>query len=242
MQNPPSRARPAPAPLAWPARDHEIVNEIVVAIRLGAGYIKRVGGNHATAPQRKVTVMEPITYGQHVIDILSLPPKSVEALIKRGLTHYLGNEQAAKVSGWIADQIPDSDTMSKEQRKAAIKAFRESNINDVMAKTNAVVAAAVAALTEGTIGVRAVAGPKADPVEKVMRELAIAHIAANLAKHGLKMPTGNKTVTIGEHQLTRDELVARQFARDEAGYRTKAEAEIRRRAKAVEKAEGLDAL
>ena len=186
--------------------------------------------------------MEPITYGPHVINPDTLPPKSVEALIKRGLTHYLGNEQAAKVSGWITDQIPDSDTMSKEQRKAAIKAFRESNTNDVTAKTNAVVAAAVAALTEGTIGVRAVAGPKADPVEKVMRELAIAKIAENLAKAGLKVPSGSKTVTIGDAAYTRDELVSRQFARDEAGYRAKAEAEIRRRAKAVEKAEGLDAL
>jgi len=177
--------------------------------------------------------MEPITYGPHTINIDTLPPKSIEALVRRGLTHYLGNEQAAKVSGW-------KDRTLAERQKTDPNAVLT---DDEVAKVKAdYVSAAVAALTEGTIGVRAVSGPKADPVEKVMRELAIAKIAENLAKAGLKVPSGSKTVTIGDAAYTRDELVARQFARDEAGYRAKAEAEIRRRAKAVEKAEGLDAL
>jgi len=156
--------------------------------------------------------MTTFTYGDLQIDSDKFHPNAVQALLRRGLSHLLGNEQAAKVGPESAWGKANANA-TKEQVAAAKLAMQQS---------------AIATLYDGTIGVRASSGPKVDPIMSEMRKLAKAEIVAILATQktpeGKKVafPTGDKTVTVGADTLTGEQLIGRRLAKH--GERIKAEA------------------
>lgn len=157
-----------------------------------------------------------IKYNDHVIDTDALPAASVAAMLKRGLTHYLGNEQAAKVTNF---------------KKSFAKANgREPGEDEIDAKRDELIEAAVAALAAGTVGI-GVRGPRIDPVEKIMEAKAEAEVVAILKSHKLatKKPEDEDVFTLGGVEYTFADLVERRVAKEGDRLRADAEAEVARR-------------
>ena len=157
--------------------------------------------------------MTTFTYGELSIDSDKFHPNAVQALLRRGLSHLLGNEQAAKVGPESAWGKANANA-TKEQVAAAKLAMQQS---------------AIATLYDGTIGVRASSGPKADPLTSEMRKLAkieiVAILGANKDTEGkaVKFPTGDKTVILPDGtSATGEQLIGRRLAKH--GERIKAEA------------------
>ena len=155
--------------------------------------------------------MTTIAYGSHSIHIESLPAASLEALLRRGISHYLGNEQAAKITNRKADyqakhgESPELDLVAEWKEE--------------------IQSAAVAKLLAGTIGQHAARAPSVDPVEKEATKIATAEVKMILTKNGIKVPKKGEPVTFKNgSQSTLDELVARRLANPVEGARIIAEA------------------
>lgn len=170
-----------------------------------------------------------ITYGDHVIDVANLPTKSIAALLRRGVSHFLGNEQASKVAAKFDDAKVGTGE-GEYATEAALKAAKDS------AKTD-YVAAAIKALYDGTIGDSS-RGPRGSTIDTVIRGLAEKEVRKILADNKLTMPTGDKVVKFpsGE-ELNRNDLITRRIAKHGDRLRKEAEAEMRKLDK-VAKAEG----
>lgn len=136
------------------------------------------------------------------VDIKSLPEASVLAMVRRGLSHYAGNELASKVAGFKErTEKEQQGTPATEEQVATYKATAAATM--------------LAALTSGTIGVRAGGGGAtrvADPVEREARRIAVAEVEGILKAKGLKMPTGDKTITFANGTFTREDLISRRLA------------------------------
>lgn len=163
-----------------------------------------------------------ITYGDHTLDFSKLPPKSLEAMLKRGVAHYLGNEVASKVSGRKAKAAADGTPLADDE-VAAIKAEY--------------VAAALQALNEGTVGV-STRGPAADPIDSEMEKIARAEINTVLKANGAKFQGKgeDRKVTFADGQsFTMPQLIERRLGSPDHGDRIRKEAEkaIKARAKAL---------
>lgn len=174
------------------------------------------------APERPNTMeLQPITYGTHTIDPAALPTKSVQALIARGIAHYLGNEQASKVASAF-DGVEGVTDEQKSAKKAELQAL------------------AVKALVDGTIGTRAV-GPRGSTVDTVMRALAKAEVIGILKHNKLSFPTGDKKVKFPDGtELSGADLIDRRIAKH--GERLRKEAEVKMKAderKAAKEGEDL---
>lgn len=178
-----------------------------------------------------------VTYGDHTINTDNLPEKSIQALLSRGLAHFLGNEQAAKVSGWANGIKEKSGAAPSDDEVASAKA--------------GYVAAALAALAAGTIGA-GTRGPRGTATETVMRQIAEKEVRSILAQNHMALPSGDKTVKFEDGtELTRADLLSRRLAKHGDRIRKEAEAEIkaaeRKAAKATAEAKqaggvGVDAL
>ena len=168
-----------------------------------------------------------LTYGEVSIDFSTLPAKSQEALAKRGLTHFLGNEQAAKVSGWKAKFADENDGA-------------EPGADEVQAKKAEYVANAVKALLAGEVGT-ATRGPAADPIESEMDRIAKREINAVLKANGAKFSGkgDERVVTFANgEKFTMDQLVERRLANADHAARIRKEAEKAIKA-AAKQAEGV---
>lgn len=109
-----------------------------------------------------------IEYGNLSFDFAALPEKSVRAMLSRGVTHFLGSEQASKVgpnSAWATKFEKENGRKPTEDEREAQKA---ANLD-----------AAAKALIEGTIG--SARGPKADPVEAAIEAMAEREVWDTLA-------------------------------------------------------------
>ena len=167
--------------------------------------------------------MTTFTYGATSIDTEKLPAKSLEALIRRGIAHFLGNEQASKVASHFKDQEGVTD-----EAKEAYK--------------NECVAKAVAALHDGTIG-NILRGPKGTSIEAVMRGLAEKEVRAILKTAGLTMPSGDKVVEFASgEKLTKGDLIGRRLAKHGDRLKKEAETEMKRAEREAVKAGGVEAL
>lgn len=168
-------------------------------------------------------------YGNFAFDTASLPEKSLEALISRGVTHYLGNEQASKVSAFAKKHLEEHGAPLADDEKAA--------------KQAELVQAAYEALLAGTIGNR-VGGPKLDPITRATRDIAGEEISAMLKKAGQKIPKGKETISVKGQDLTFAELVDRRIASEAHGERIAkaAKQRVAAAAKAVEANEDLEDL
>ena len=128
--------------------------------------------------------MSIVTYGTHEIDTDKLPAESIAALVRRGISHYLGNEQAAKVTAWVESHIKaNSGANPTDEAKAAAKA-------DFIAK-------ALSVMLAGEMGTR-VSGPRIEPIEAARNSIAKAEVLAILRSAGIKPPKGEEAVKFGD--------------------------------------------
>lgn len=170
-----------------------------------------------------------LTYGDVTVDFSTLPAKSQEALAKRGLTHFLGNEQAAKVSGWKAKFAEDNNGA-------------EPGADEVTSKKAEYITNALAALMNGTVGT-ATRGPAADPIDAEIERITKREINAVLKANGAKFSGkgDERVVTFANgEKFTMDQLVERRLANADHAARIRKEAEKAIRA-AAKQAEGVKA-
>lgn len=185
-----------------------------------------------------------LEYGDKIaVDTATLPAVSNEALIKKGWSHYMGNEQASKVTAWKAKL--EAGTPAEGDKPAV--AGRTPTADEIEAKKAEFQATALKALQEGTVGVSVARGPAVSPEETVMRQLARAEVTAILKDAGLKVPAGDKVVKFGDGQeFTMAALIARRLEPEADGRayahggRLKAEAakELKRREREAAKVKG----
>jgi hypothetical protein len=159
-----------------------------------------------------------ITYGEHSIDFSKLPEASVRAMLQRGVTHFLGSEQASKVSTKFKDADEATNT---DEARASFKAE--------------CVAKALAALNEGTVGV-STRGSAADPLEAEIERITKREVVAVLKGQGLKFPKDGESVKFGNGTVrTGDEMLTNYSAKHGDRIRKEAEAALKEKARAAKK-------
>lgn len=118
-----------------------------------------------------MTLPETLTYGDTTVTVADLPDTSIAALLSRGLTHYLGNEQASKVTSW--KKTEEGQTATEAEIEAKAESYRT---------------AAMDALLNGTVGSRS-GGPKLKGIDRLVRIVAEEMLRAYAAKRNMKVPT-----------------------------------------------------
>lgn len=164
-------------------------------------------------------------YGDLTVDAAKLAPAGVDALIRRGISHLLGNEVSAKVNkdgSWFKGFV--------EAEK------REPTAEEIASKQVEFRKAAIESLYDGTIGTRS-GGPRVDPVQAEMNVIAKREIADILRAKGIKkFPTGENTVTLGEAAYTGAVLIERRLAKFGDRIRKEASKIVGERARKAEAA------
>lgn len=188
--------------------------------------------------KKEIIMLPTIKYGDHSVDTSKLPEVSVKALLSRGLSHFLGNEQASKVTAKIVTALALSDETSAEAAKAAVKAFRISNEADCSAWTTEAQTNALKALADGTVGVRAAGtGPKLSPIETVIRRLAKGEVIDTLKANNIAVPKGEDKVSFADGKsMSMDELVERRIAKHGDRLKKAAAKELADKARKLEQA------
>lgn len=162
--------------------------------------------------------MTTISYDDYTFDTETLPEASVAALLNRGLTHFLGNEQAAKVTAKIRAHLRNGKGKDFEVTRDMVRTFRENpgNESQVSQWMKDAQASAVDALNAGTVG-EISRGAKLSTIDKVMRDVARDAIKTACAAKGKPMPKGENLAEMIE------DLVTGPY---EQAIRTKAEARL----------------
>ena len=165
-----------------------------------------------------------VKYGDFEVDLATLPQISVLAMFRRGLAHYLGNEQASKLTAWAESHEKEHGSKPADEARDAAKASFQ--------------AAAMKALVDGSVGAN-VRGPRGSALETIMRGIAEKRVREILKQAGLSMPSGDKAVKFPNGtELTRADLIDRQLARNGDAIRVEAERELKARERAAAKAVG----
>src|SRR5882724_11576693 len=144
-----------------------------------------------------------ITYGTFNIEVESLPAKSLEAMIQRGVSHYMGNEVAAKVAAWTNKLAEEKDGTPGH----------EASDDEKTAKKEEIQADFYNRLLTGDIGT-AIRGPQVTPFDKAAQAEARARVSARLKANGLKVPKGDETIKLGDGAFTIQALIDRCIARE----------------------------
>lgn len=147
-----------------------------------------------TAPAA-VKAHDVVTIAGKDISVFDLPKVSQIAMLRRGLTHYRGSEQASKVTNWKDDQA----TVPTDEAIAAKKAEY--------------LASADKALLDGTVGVRVSTGVSRDPLANECRKLAKAQVTKILQDDGVTLPKGEAKVKLTNGEFTFAELIDRRLAK-----------------------------
>lgn len=164
-----------------------------------------------------------VTYGDQTLDFTKLPPKSLEAMLKRGVSHFLGNEVASKVSTRKKKAEADGAPLGEDEAVALRGEF---------------LTAALAALHEGTVGT-ATRGPAADPVDAEADRIAWGEIQTILKSNGSKSEgKGEDRVWkfANGQSFTKDELIERRLTNPDHKDRIFKDAEKAIKAKAKKQA------
>ena len=172
-----------------------------------------------------MTELTELKWGDYTIATADIPPANLSVLAQYGFSHFMGNQQASKLAGWLKTE--DGATASEDDKAAKAKEFRD---------------AAFARITEGELGVRAStggAGASRNPFEALCKRIAVERLTAKLKKLGHKLPTGDKVLSIGGKDMSRDDLIAAEMRHGQSAI----EAEAHRRQAEAATAEGdLDEL
>jgi hypothetical protein len=149
--------------------------------------------------------MDKIKYGTFEIDFDALPDASKLALVSRGVTHFLGNEQNSKGHSFAVAQVKGDG--KEEPSKDAVKEWKTANAEALVAKVNELTATAYAALLDGTVGARSAGGPRLTPIDTLVRQKAKVEVSAKLASIGAKFPKKDETITFGDGTRTGDQMI-----------------------------------
>lgn len=183
-----------------------------------------------------------LQYGDITRDPAKLPEASLAALLARGFAHFLGNEQASKVVSRIRSEIAGENGKATDVSKEQVQAFRAENPDKVNAWANEIVAEALKSLDDGSIGTRAAAGPRVDPITGAMNSLARAEVVTILKANGLKTPKGEETIAFGDATRTMAQMIERRLASHGERLRKEAERQVadaaRRKAKTEAEVKG----
>jgi len=152
--------------------------------------------NGATAP----TVITAVANGlPRSVDVAALPQTSLLMLCRKGLAHFLGNEQSSKVTAF--KEPKDGASPPSE---AEIKAFHEAKIEE-----------AIAALAAGTVGEGRASGPRLDPIEKEMRNIAEREVLGIIKANNIPFKKGVATFGDGQEKSLATMVKARLEAHGE---------------------------
>lgn len=166
-----------------------------------------------------------VTYGEATFDFAALPHTTLMAMLRRGVSHYLGNEyNSATLAKEVAALTSHDDAevqkanrtkweaMTTPERKAVLAKFRAENADQVRAIYDAEMAERVKDMQDGNVGV-SVRGPSVDPLSAIMNRLAKAEVV-DILKH-LKVAVPKKSedkVSFADGQaFTMAELVSRRL-------------------------------
>ena len=114
-----------------------------------------------------------LKYAEITRDAGAFPETTINALLARGFAHVLGNEVSSKVVARIRKEVKGEG--KDVPTGAQVKAFREANAELVESWTVEAENAALAAMDEGPLGVRAPAAeraPRVDPLTREARKIA----------------------------------------------------------------------
>lgn len=162
-----------------------------------------------------------LNYGDHTVDITTLPGVSLHRLASYGLSHLLGNQAASKVVAW-ADKAENKDATDEA------KAAKKTEFQAIMLK----------ALADGTIGQHASRGPATDPTEAEAERLAKAEVIATLKSNNIKVPKKDEVVEFANgNKFNMDQLVERRMEAHGERLKTEAAASLKAKAKAKAKAD-----
>jgi hypothetical protein len=181
--------------------------------------------------------MDKIKYGNFEIDFDALPEISRLALVSRGVTHFLGNEQNSKAHSWAAAQVKGDSTV--EPSRDEVKEWKAANEAAMVAKIAELAGEAVKSLIEGTVGART-SGPRLTPIDTLIRQKAKVEVMAVLAGVGAKFPKKDETIAFGDGTRTGDQMIDNWLANaDNLARLTKvAEKELKEKEKAIAAAKG----
>jgi len=172
-------------------------------------------------------------YGDIALDTAKFHPTSVDAMIRRGVSHYLGNEMASKVVTWEASE-------NKARQEAATKEGRATynpvSDEDKAAQKALFQADALAALEAGTVGVSN-RGPRVDPLIALMQSIAKREVIDTLKANGIKPPKGSDIVTFGDGATrTMEQMVEKRLGLHGERIKKEAERHLAELARKAEKA------
>lgn len=170
-----------------------------------------------------------ITYGDFTLDFTTLPQTSLVAMLRRGVSHYFGSEQASKVvAAFEADESGATKCGLEDtpENRAKVKAESQAKAHDAM--------------LAGTVGV-SMRGPAVDPITTIANRLARAEVTNILKLNGVKPPKKAEDVveTPDGNKFTMAQLVERRLAHAEHGPRLRKDADkiAAEQAKKLKKAE-----
>lgn len=184
--------------------------------------------HHPRPANKGRSIMAQLKYGDVTRDSGKLSEVSVNALLARGFSHYLGNEQASKVVAKIRAVLANGGKAS-DVTKEAIKAWRENEANAKALEAFEVECenAALEALDNGTIGVHVSSGRTSrDPIQAAMQIIARKEVSDVLKGAGLKSPKGEETVDMGGQAFTMDALIARRLEKHADRLHKEAERQV----------------
>lgn len=169
-----------------------------------------------------------IQYGTHKLDTANFHPTAIEAMVKRGISHYLGNEMASKVTAWVESE-------NKERAKAIPPGPAVSDA-EKDSKKNEFQLAAISALANGSIG-QSNRGPRVDPLAGQMQAIAKREVLDTLKANNIKPPKGDDIVTFGDGATrTMGQMVEKRIALQGARIEAEAKKHLAELARKAEKA------
>jgi hypothetical protein len=212
----------------------------------------RIGIDPDAISNQGVFQMATIEYGEHKLDLATLPETSLVALAQAGLAHTLGNVVASRVVAEIRKAI--NPEKPSDVTTEAVKAWRKTNEDKISVLSVKFQSESLEAINAGTLGVHVARGPSAsaDPLQAEMHRIAKAQISVILSGAGMKFPgaklvkgkDGNpdtrvpETVTLKGSPWTGAQLIANRLDPD---YPNNNRAEIEREAKSILAARKRDA-
>ena len=143
-----------------------------------------------------------VKYGERELDFNKLPQASLVAMLRRGVSHYFGSEQASKVTAYFD---PDHEDAANRKDTPEARAAKKAEFQQ----------AAFDALVAGTVGV-SIRGPSVDPITTIINRLAKAEVKTILASFKLKWPAkADDTVELPDgSKVTGAQLIARRLDKD----------------------------
>lgn len=152
------------------------------------------------------------------VETSTLPQASQDAMLRRGLVHFFGNEVASKVAGRATRHAEESakahkDTYGRGATPDEAVAFVATDEQKAEWR-KAYIGEALDKLLAGTVG-QFVRGPAVDPIESEMDKIAKQEVSDILRANGLKVPKRDETVKFSDKsEKTLDEMIANRLVSD----------------------------